>query len=92
MIKSWSHKGLKHFFLTGRTTGINASHAPRLARQLRHLDDACSPHDMNIPGWDLHPLRGDMAGIWSVTVSANWRLTFGFEGRNAVRVDYVDYH
>lgn len=92
MIENWSHKGLKQFFKTGRAAGIAPEHAPRLARQLRHLNDATHPYDMNIPGWGLHALRGDMAGIWSVKVSANWRLIFGFEGKNAVKVDYVDYH
>lgn len=92
MIKSWSHKGLKQFFKTGRTAGINFDHGPRLARQLRQLDDSTQPCDMNIPGWDFHQLKGDMAGIWSVKVSANWRLTFSFEGKNAVAVDYQDYH
>lgn len=92
MIKQWSHKGLKNFFRTGSTRGINAEHAPRLARQLRQLDDSTQPYDMNIPGWELHPLKGDMAGLWAVKVSANWRLIFGFDGRNAVLVDYVDYH
>ena len=92
MIKSWLHKGLKQFFKTGRTAGINSAHANRLARQLRHLDDATTPYDMNIPGWELHPLRGDMTGMWAVKVSANWRLIFSFEGKHAGRVDYVDYH
>lgn len=92
MIRQWSHKGLKQFFLTGSTAGIVPAHAARLARQLRQLDHAEHPFDMNIPGWDLHPLRGDMAGHWSIKVSANWRLTFGFDGKNAVLVDYQDYH
>lgn len=92
MIKSWSHKGLKQFFLTGRTAGINPDHTARLARQLRQLEDAAKPGDMDIPGWGQHQLRGDMAGIWSVKVSANWRLTFGFAGQHAVQVNYQDYH
>jgi proteic killer suppression protein len=92
MIKSWSHKGLKQFFSSGRTAGINPAHTTRLARQLRQLDDATQPCDMNIPGWDLHQLRGDMAGVWSVKINANWRLTFGFEGQHAVKVNYQDYH
>jgi proteic killer suppression protein len=47
---------------------------------------------MNAPGWELHPLRGDLKGHWSVKVSGNWRLTFAFEGQNAILVDYQDYH
>jgi len=92
MIKRWSHKGLKQFFMSGRTAGISAEHALRLARQLRQLEDSTQAWDMNIPGWDLHQLRGDMAGTWSVKVSANWRLTFRFEGQHAVQVNYLDYH
>jgi proteic killer suppression protein len=47
---------------------------------------------MNVPGWELHPLKGDLANHWSVKVSGNWRMTFRFEGENAVLVDYQDYH
>lgn len=78
--------------MTGSTAGINPGHASRLARQLRHLEHSKRPFDMNVPGWDLHQLYGSMKGIWSVKVSANWRLTFGFEGEDAVLVDYPDYH
>jgi toxin HigB-1 len=56
------------------------------------LNDAASPREMNMPGWRLHPLSGDLAGHWSVTVNGNWRMTFVFEGEDAVLVDYRDYH
>lgn len=92
MIKSWKHKGLKRFFETGSTAGIRADHAARLARQLRQLNDAANPQDMNIPGWALHPLRGELKGHWSVKVNGNWRMTFYFEGEDAVLVNYQDYH
>ena len=72
--------------------GIQAAHATRLARQLQRLDVARRPQDMNIPGWRLHPLKRDLAGHWSVAVSGNWRLTFAFDGEDAVLVDYRDYH
>lgn len=60
--------------------------------QLFALDNAKKPEDMNAPGWRLHRLAGDLAGHWSVMVSGNWRLTFAFEGEDAVSVDYQDYH
>lgn len=86
------HKGLEGFFNDGSKVGIQPAHAPRLKRQLAHLDQAASPQDMNIPGWALHPLKGELAGHWSVSVNGNWRLTFTFEGGDAVLVDYQDYH
>lgn len=92
MIKTFRHKGVERFFLSGTKAGIQAAHASRLARQLQRLDVARRPQDMNIPGWRLHPLKGDLAGHWSVAVSGNWRLTFAFYGEDAVLVDYRDYH
>ena len=92
MIKQFRHKGLQAFFETGKMSGIRPDHAPRLARQLRQLNDATSPREMNMPGWRLHRLSGDQAEHWSVTVNSNWRMTFVFEGEDAILVDYRDYH
>jgi proteic killer suppression protein len=92
VIKSFRHKGVKRFFLSASTAGIQAAHAARLARQLQRLDVARGPQDMNVPGWKLHGLQGNLAGHWSVWVSGNWRLTFAFEGEDAILVDYQDYH
>jgi proteic killer suppression protein len=92
MIKTWQHKGLRRFFEHGSTAGIRADHAQKLARQLRQLNDARAPQDMNIPGWDLHKLQGNLKGCWAVKVNGNWRLTFRFEGGDAELVDYQDYH
>ncbi len=92
VIRSFTHKGLEKFFRSGSKAGIQAQHAPRLRLQLGMLDDAGAPEDMNAPGWRLHPLKGDLVGHWSVTVNGNWRLTFRFEGEDAVVVDYQDYH
>lgn len=92
MIKSFVHKGLQQFFELGSKAGIQPHHAPRLARQLARLDVASSPEDMNVPGWRLHGLSGNMAGYYSVTVNGNWRITFTFEDGDAVLVDYQDYH
>ncbi len=92
MIKSFQHKGLKAFFESGSKAGIQPHHAPRLSRQLARLDLAKSAADMNVPGWGLHPLAGTLAGHYSVTVSGNWRMTFKFDGEDAILVDYRDYH
>jgi proteic killer suppression protein len=71
MIKNFRHKGMEQFYETGSTRGIQASHVPKLRRQLARLDAAAMPQDMNIPGWDLHPLKGDLKGHWSVKVNGN---------------------
>ncbi len=92
MIKQFRHKGLQRSFETGSKAGIQATHAPKLRRQLARLDVAASPQDMNLPGWKLHPLSADLAEHWAVWVSGNWRLTFVFEGEDAVLVDYQDDH
>lgn len=93
MIKSFRHRGVQRFYLTGSKAGIQAAHASKLARQLRQLNDAEGPEDMDIPGWSLHPLKGyDLKGHWAVSVNGNWRLTFSFEGQHAILVDYWDYH
>ena len=92
MIKSFRHKGVQKFFETGSKAGIQPKHAARLNLQLTALNLARSPGKMNTAGWDWHPLKGELEGLWAVKVSGNWRLTFGFEGEDAVLVDYQDYH
>lgn len=92
MIKSFAHRDLQAFFATGSKAGIQPAHAPRLRRQLAHLDQAENARDMNLPGCKLHALKGQLEGHWAVWVSGNWRLTFRFEAANAVVVDYQDDH
>lgn len=92
MIKSFKHKGLHRFFETGSLAGIQASHANRLRMQLAALDTAQTIEDMDVPGFRLHPLKGDHMGIWSITVSGNWRVTFEFIDGHAYIVNYEDYH
>uniref|UniRef100_E6PQ98 Putative proteic killer suppression protein n=1 Tax=mine drainage metagenome TaxID=410659 RepID=E6PQ98_9ZZZZ len=92
MIKTFRHKGLMAFFEAGSKAGIQAAHAPRLGRQLARLDVAKNASDMNVPGWGLHPLTGGLAGHYAITVNGNWRMTFTFEGDDAILVDYQDYH
>ena len=91
MIRDYRHKGLRRFAETGSKAGIQPQHAPRLRRLLTALDVASRAEDMNAPGNALHPLRGNLVGHWSVNVSGDWRLTFVFEGEDAVLVDYQDY-
>lgn len=92
MIKSFRHKGLKDFFETGSLAGIQAKHATRIEVQLTTLNLADRPDEMNVAGWNLHPLKGELKGLWAVKVNGNWRITFGFEGTDAILVDYQDYH
>lgn len=92
MIKHFAHKGLQAFFTTGSKAGIQPAHAPRLKRQMAQLNMASMPSDMNLAGWKLHPLKGALAGHWSVWITGNWRLTFKFDGGDASIVNYQDYH
>ena len=92
MIKSFQHKGIESFFSTGSKAGIQAIHARRLRLQLAKLDAAQVPEDMDMPGWRLHPLKGNLRNFWSVWVDQNWRMTFRIENGNAFLVDYQDYH
>lgn len=98
MIKSFRHRGLQAFFETGSKAGIQPKHAVRLNVQLTTLNAATNPQDMSAPGWKLHRLSGSnpkgqsVQDHWSVSVSGNWRLTFCFEGVDAILVDYQDYH
>ncbi len=80
------------FYRKDSKAGINPSHAKKLRKLLTALDAAARPEDMNVPGWDLHPLKGNLAGHWSVSVNGNWRMTFKFRGIDAEVVDYLDYH
>ncbi len=92
MIKSFSHKGLKKFYETGSSAGIQPAHKSKLARQLARLNQAKTTADMNVPGWRLHLLKGGHAGYWAISVSGNWRLIFKYIEGNAFNVDYDDYH
>jgi len=92
MIKTFRHKGLEAFFRTGSKAGIQPRHAGKLRVMLTMLDSARRADDMNAPGWRFHPLIGNFAGHYSVTVNGNWRLTFTFKSGNAELVDYLDYH
>jgi proteic killer suppression protein len=92
MIESFRHKGLRRFYETGSSAGIQPAHKGRLRLQMVALDTATAIEDMDIPGFRLHPLKGDRKGLWAISVSGNWRLTFEFRDGNAYILNYEDYH
>jgi proteic killer suppression protein len=92
MIRSFRHRGLERFFRRSDHRGIPAQFAPRLARVLDRLDAATKPEDMNVPGYRFHRLKGQRRGTYATDVSGNWRLTFRFDGEDAVNVDLEDCH
>ncbi len=92
MIKSFHHAGLQAFFETGSKAGIRPEHTPRLNRILGVLDAATMIQQVNVPGFKLHKLTGNLRDHWSVTVSGNWRVIFRFEDAEAELVNYLDYH
>ncbi|MEA2114872.1 MAG: type II toxin-antitoxin system RelE/ParE family toxin [Thermodesulfobacteriota bacterium] len=92
MIRSFAHKGLKKFFLTGSKAGIQPKHSARLRLILAQLNQSRSVEDMRIPTFELHKLKGNRKATWAITVQANWRVTFRFENGHAEIVNYEDYH
>lgn len=92
MIKSFKHKGLKKFYETGSVAGINPAHRQKIRMRLTALDTATTIEDMDLPGFRLHPLKGDKKGVWAIDVSKNWRITFEFIDGDAYVVNYEDYH
>ena len=92
MIKSFKHKGLERFYLTGKTSGIQPKHKNRLRMQLAALDSAHSIEDLDIPGFRLHRLKGKDKNRWSIWVNGNWRITFEYDDGNVHIVNYEDYH
>lgn len=92
MIVSFGHKGLKLLYEKGVRRRVSADYADKVERILARLDEAAEPENMSLPGFRLHPMKGDLAGFWSVSVSGNRRVVFRFDGSNACDVDLVDYH
>ena len=92
MIRSIRHKGLKRLYEDDDSRGVITAHAVKLQDILARLDAATAAADMDLPGFRLHPLKGDFRGFWAVTVRANWRVIFRFADGDALDVDYVDYH
>jgi proteic killer suppression protein len=92
MIRRIRHRGLKRLYEEDDRRGLNAQQVDRMRRVIAYLDRASEPQDLDLPGWRLHPLKGEFAGFWSVTVTANWRIVFRFQEGDVTDVDYVDYH
>lgn len=92
MIGSIRHKGLKRFYENGDASKIHAQHISKIRLILTRLDAATTPDEMNVPGYGLHSLKGDLKGFWAVKVDKNFRVIFRFEAENAMDVDYIDYH
>jgi len=92
MLRKVRHRGLKRLYANDDRGGLNAEHVDKIARVLALLSRAARPQDMNLPGFRLHPLKGDLAGFWSVTIRANWRIIFRFEDGDVTDVDLIDYH
>lgn len=92
MVRSIRHKGLRRLFEDDDPRGVIGEHAQKLRDILARLDATSTVSDMDVPGFRLHPLKGELKGFWAVTVRANWRVIFRFAERHAFEVDYVDYH
>jgi proteic killer suppression protein len=92
MIRSIRHRGLRRLFEHDDRSKLRPDLVDRIVRILTRLNAAGSIEDMNVQGFGLHRLSGDLKGFWSVTVSRNWRIVFRFEGSDAFDVDFVDYH
>jgi proteic killer suppression protein len=92
MIRSFKHRDLKRLYERGDQSGIRTDLLETVERILSVLDAATVPQALDVPRYRLHPLKGDLKGLWSVTVRANWRITFRFEGTDAFDVELIDYH
>ena len=92
MIGTIRHRGLKRLFQRDDRSGLNAEQLPRIARMMDLLDVATRPKDLDLPGYRLHPLRGDLQGFWSVRITGNFRLIFRMKDGDVFDVDLVDYH
>jgi toxin HigB-1 len=92
MIKSFKHRGLKRLYERGDQSGIRPDLVKTVEEILTVLDESTTPQELNLPGYRLHSLKGDLKGFWSVTARANWRVMFRFEGTDAFEVELIDYH
>jgi proteic killer suppression protein len=92
MIRSLKHRGLKQLYERDDRSGIRPDLVDTIQEILTVLDEATTPQALNLPGYRLHPLKGDLQGFWSVTVRANWRIMFRFEGTDVFDVELIDYH
>lgn len=92
MIRSFKHRGLKRLYERDDRSGIRPDLLANVEDVLARLDEAETPQALTLPGYRLHRLKGELQGFWSVTVRANWRIIFRFEGVDAFDVELTDYH
>jgi proteic killer suppression protein len=92
VIRSFKHRGLKRLYEHAERSGIRPDLVDVVDRILTILDAAATPHALDLPRYRLHSLKGDMKGLWSVTVRANWRIVFRFKGTDAFDVELIDYY
>lgn len=92
MITSFCHRGLKRLFERGERRQVSAEYVGKIERILARLNVAKTVSDVDAPGYGLHQLKGHLKGVWAVTVSGNWRITFRFQNGDAYDVDFADYH
>lgn len=92
MIGSFRHRGLKRLYERDDPSGIRPDLLETVERILTVLDVATTPQALDLQRYHLHQLKGDRKGFWAVTVRANWRIIFRFEGGHAFEVELIDYH
>ncbi len=92
MIRSYRNKALQRFADTGNPKGLSVQKPDRIGRLLKALEGAVRPESMNLPGLRFHSLKGRDKDRYAVWASENWRLTFGWDGTDAIEVDLEDYH
>ena len=92
MIRTFKHRGLKRLYEHDDNSQVQANHLSRINDILGRLDFVKTPNFLSQPGYNLHPLRGNYKGFWSVKVSGNWRIIFRFKDGNAFDVNLIDYH
>jgi toxin HigB-1 len=90
MIRTFRSKALRVYFETGKAGGLSVQNVARVGRMLRALDAAARPEHLNLPGYRFHALQGERR--WSIRVTGNWRITFGWDGADAIELDLEDYH
>jgi toxin HigB-1 len=92
MIRRFGHRGLRRLYENDDRRGVSSKLVEKTARVLARLDVATQPEQLNLPGFRLHGLEGDLAGYWSVTVEGEWRIIFSFDVENTTDIDLVEYH
>lgn len=92
MIESIKHKGLRQYFEEGKSAKLPADQLSKIRRIFDMLDAVTSEDDIKQLGKNVHPLKGDFAGFWALSVTGNYRIIFRFEDGGVYDVDYIDYH